>query len=91
MRLPQHLAAIAIALGLSSASALLFAADEQPEEVVERIVEQEAGKADDDEQPDDADVGEASYNIENCARPGEPAGDEVESEDLEDECEPVVK
>jgi len=70
---------------------MLFAADEQPEEVVERIVEREAGESGGDEQSDDADVGEASYNTENCAQPDEPAGDEVESEDLDDECEPVVK
>jgi len=80
--------------------------DTETEAKVEKIVEERAAEEEDGE-PEDADVGEASYNTENCepaneaeelvADDADADADEGEDEDVEvtekdmDECEPVEK
>ena len=73
---PERLApAIALALALGAAPQA-FAQDESGEEVeegvIEEIVEERAAENASDGEPEDADLGEASYNVENC----DPVNDE---------------
>lgn len=63
--------------------------DKDPEAVVEDMVE-EAGDAAEGE-AEDADLGEASYNTRDCEDETEDADGEVEADDLDAECEPMVK
>ena len=73
---PERLApALALALALAAPQAL--AQDEEgedaEEEVIEQIVEERAREERTDGEPEDANLGEASYNVADC----EPVNDEL--------------
>jgi len=91
-------------LGLCLSAGTVLAADPPSDEssdtvadeVITDVVEERAG-ADADAKPEDADVGEASYNTADCADAmpeqgeSEEVGDAVEAVDMDAECEQVVK
>lgn len=61
-----------------------------PEAEVEEVAEERAEEENEGGRPEDADVGEASYNVADCSPAGEEEiGDEVERADLDEECEPL--
>ena len=105
MRPIRPLVALSCAAFLFAGSVL--AQDDETDEVeemegkVEEVVEDRAAEEDSDGEPSDADVGEASYNTEDCSpasggEDGEAEGEEDDDDDEAgeqdmDECEPVVK
>jgi len=84
---------VLLAVGALSACVNLHAADDpvdaEPEKVVEDLVEEQAEKG--ESEVEGADPGEASYNTENCEEPGEPVDGEVQAQDLDEACKPLIK
>lgn len=66
-------------LCMSTAGLQAFAADE-PEKVIDKVVEDMAAEQAEAGEAADADMGEASYNIENCEE-----GDDNESTDADED------
>ena len=93
--LPIRLSSALLGLACGSLVALGTLAhaqdDGDPEEAVEDVIEEEAEKGEDDGEAAGADLGEASYNTENCEpAEGEDGEGDTAEKDL-DECEDMVK